>query len=625
MSKIEELIQQYCPDGVEYKDLKNVTTAVNIGINPRKFFKLNPNDSIGFYVTVRELNGLLGVKQYEKTDLINQEAIDIIQSRANIEVGDILFSNTGTVGKLALVIDEPLNWGVNEGIYVIKPIKGKLESRFLYYYLDSNQANKEYSSKFTGSTLKHVTQQALLSLQVPVPPMEVQREIVHILDSFTFYTSELSAELSARREQYNYYRDKLLTFKTEVEWKKFGDIASIVRGASPRPISNYTTDDQNGIPWIKIGDTKPDSKYIDHTEERITSEGAKKSRMVHKGDFVLSNSMSFGRPYILKIDGCIHDGWLSISSFDNSFYPDFLYHLLNASYIQHEMAQRASSGTVKNLNADIVKALVLPVPSLKTQERIVRVLDNFDTICADLNIGLPAEIEARQKQYEYYRDLLLTFDNKAITMPTDRQTDRQNIIRLFQYVFGYAEITLSEVGKVSMCKRIMKSETTPEGDVPFYKIGTFGGKANAYISNNLYQNYKEIYSYPNKGDILISAAGTIGRTVRYDGEPAYYQDSNIVWLSNDEHLVLNDYLYYVYQLQPWYVSSGGTIARIYNENIEKARIKIPPLSRQRQIVEQLDAFTQIKESITEGLPAEIESRQKQYEYYRDKLLDFKRL
>ena len=117
-------------------------------------------------------------------------------------------------------------------------------------------------------------------------------------------------------------------------------------------------------------------------------------------------------------------------------------------------------------------------------------------------------------------------------------------------MFGWVEVELRDIGKVSMCKRIMKAETSSDGDVPFYKIGTFGKEADAYISREKFEKYRKLYSFPQKGDILISAAGTIGRTVIYDGEDAYYQDSNIVWLANDESIVLNKYLYYCYQLQP---------------------------------------------------------------------------
>jgi len=173
-----------------------------------------------------------------------------------------------------------------------------------------------------------------------------------------------------------------------------------------------------------------------------------------------------------------------------------------------------------------------------------------------------------------------------------------------------------------MCKRIMKAETSATGDVPFFKIGTFGKKPDAFISAKKFEEHKTAYPFPKKGDVLISAAGTIGRTMTYDGMPAYFQDSNIVWLDNDESIVLNAYLYYCYQLQPWAVSSGGTIARLYNDNISKAVIAVPPIEQQRKIVAILDRFDTLCESLTDGIPAEIEARNNQYEYYRDKLLSF---
>ena len=206
---------------------------------------------------------------------------------------------------------------------------------------------------------------------------------------------------------------------------------------------------------------------------------------------------------------------------------------------------------------------------------------------------------------------------------TDRQTDRQTgLIRLLQYVYGFAFVRLGDIGKVSMCKRIMKADTTNEGDIPFYKIGTFGKKADAFIKKDKYEEYKAKYSYPKKGDVLISAAGTIGRSVIYDGKPAYYQDSNIVWLEHDETMALNKYLFYIYQTNPWRISAGGTISRLYNDNITSTVIPLPTLDKQKEIVAILDKFDNLCNDISKGLPAEIEHRQKQYEYYRDKLLTF---
>lgn len=187
-------------------------------------------------------------------------------------------------------------------------------------------------------------------------------------------------------------------------------MAKIVRGASPRPISKFITESDQGVPWIKIGDVEKDSKYITKTKERISQTGSEKSRLVHKGDFIMSNSMSFGRPYILNIDGCIHDGWLSMNSFDDICLPDYLYHYLLTNTMQYMMRKNASNGTVQNLNADIVRQLIIILPPLSIQSQIVSILDTHDTLTNSLSEGLPKEIELRQKQYEYWREQLFNFD-----------------------------------------------------------------------------------------------------------------------------------------------------------------------------------------------------------------------
>ncbi|EIE2751427.1 restriction endonuclease subunit S, partial [Salmonella enterica] len=195
----------------------------------------------------------------------------------------------------------------------------------------------------------------------------------------------------------------------EVEWVALGDVAKIQRGASPRPIAKYMTEESNGIPWIKIGDTSPGNKYINKTLQKVTVEGAKKSRILNPGDFVISNSMSFGRPYILRITGAIHDGWASISGFGERLNPDYLYHYLSSKNVQNYWESKINSGSVSNLNADIIKTLPVPLPDKHQQERISVLLDKFDTLGNSVSEGLPREIELRRKQYEYYRDLLLSF------------------------------------------------------------------------------------------------------------------------------------------------------------------------------------------------------------------------
>ena len=182
---------------------------------------------------------------------------------------------------------------------------------------------------------------------------------------------------------------------------------------------------------------------------------------------------------------------------------------------------------------------------------------------------------------------------------------------------------MSEIGEICMCKRIMKNETNNISGIPFYKIGTFGKTADAYISRELYEYYKNRFSFPIKGEILISASGTIGRAVVYDGKDAYFQDSNIVWIHNDETKILNKFLYYYYQIVEWNIE-GGTIKRLYNANLAKTKIAVPSISEQKIIVNILEKFETLISDLSQGLPAEIVAVQEQYEYYRDKLLSFPR-
>lgn len=162
---------------------------------------------------------------------------------------------------------------------------------------------------------------------------------------------------------------------------------------------------------------------------------------------------------------------------------------------------------------------------------------------------------------------------------------------------GWERVKLGDIGKICMCKRIMKHETNQEQGIPFYKIGTFGGKADSYITQELYEEYKAKYPHPRKGEILISAAGTIGKTIIYDGKPAYFQDSNIVWIDNNEKLALNIFIYYYCQNIDWMVNStsGGTIQRLYNDDLRAIQIPLPPLESQEQII---NAISKIEEKIS---------------------------
>ena len=161
------------------------------------------------------------------------------------------------------------------------------------------------------------------------------------------------------------------------EWVRFKSICEIARGGSPRPIKQFLTESSDGINWIKIGDTNKGCKYINQTNEKIIPEGVSKSRMVHKGDFLLTNSMSFGRPYILNIDGCIHDGWLVLSGYSCYYDKDFLFYMLSSRFAYFQFCDIVSGAVVKNLNVDKVSAALFPLPSLKEQKRIVTKIEEL--------------------------------------------------------------------------------------------------------------------------------------------------------------------------------------------------------------------------------------------------------
>lgn len=167
-----------------------------------------------------------------------------------------------------------------------------------------------------------------------------------------------------------------------MSWDKveLGKIFEIARGGSPRPIQNYITDDPSGVNWIMIGDVGEGEKYITKTNKKIKASGVKRSRKVYPGDFLLTNSMSFGRPYILKIDGCIHDGWLVLSPDKKKVDQDFFYYLLGSELVYNEFKMKAAGAVVKNLNINLVKSVEVPLPPIEEQRRIAEILDKAESV-----------------------------------------------------------------------------------------------------------------------------------------------------------------------------------------------------------------------------------------------------
>ena len=618
MSKLDELLRELCPDGVEYKRFDEVCT-LNARIGWQRLTKAE-------YMSKGDYLLITGTDFTETHEIDYSTCVYVTEERykqdlkIQLKNGDILITKDGTLGKVAQVKGLEMPATLNGGVFVVRCKDGSLENRFILHYLLSNHFQSVVEQQKTGSTISHLTQTLFSRLMIPIPPLEIQREIVRILDNFTNLTSELTSELTARGIQYSYYRNKLLTFHANTKIVQLADIADIGTGSSN---TNEAVEDGKYPFFVRSQEPlrKNDYEY-DETAIITAGDGVGVGKVYHyiEGKYALHQ-----RAYRIHIN-------------TPEVMSKYYFHYMKAKflpYIQKTMFQ----GSVASIRRPMLNAFPVPVPPLDVQKRIVNVLDNFEKICSDLNIGLPAEIEARQKQYEYYRDKLLTFAENGNTILSRAEQSRAEqsraeqsraeqsraLIKLMQYVFGYVRISLGDIGSICMCKRILKSQTNTVSGVPFYKIGTFGKKADAYISQETFNEYRSKYNFPKKGDVLISAAGTIGRTVVYDGKPAYFQDSNIVWIDNDESIVLNSYLCYCYELKPWKASEGGTIPRLYNDNIAKAVIAVPPVEEQKRIVSILDRFDAICNDLTSGLPAEIEARQKQYEYYRDKLLSFKEL
>ena len=202
------------------------------------------------------------------------------------------------------------------------------------------------------------------------------------------------------------------------EVKRLGDNVDILRGGSPRPIENYLTTKADGINWIKIGDVRPNDKYIRKTEEKIIPEGKSRSREVKKGDLILSNSMSFGRPYILAIDGCIHDGWLTIQNYSESFDKEFLYYLLGSDEVFKQYVQMASGSSVQNLNKEKVADLQLKVPPFVEQQRIAKALSDIDAL-----ISTTEKLLQKKKNIKQGTMQNLLTGKKRLPGFGDKQTD----------------------------------------------------------------------------------------------------------------------------------------------------------------------------------------------------------
>ncbi|MCW6654612.1 restriction endonuclease subunit S [Aerococcaceae bacterium NML201296] len=403
MNKIEELIQQLCPNGVEYKELGEIFEN-RTGFTPsKKTSEYWENGTISWY-TIDDIrkNGRLLSSAIQKVNIPTGKTI--------FPRNSIILSTIATIGEHALVQEEFL---VNQQ-FIAFSLKSEMERsfdvKFLYYYFFKIGEYCRINTR--AGSVPTVNMSKFYRIPIPVPPLEIQKEIVKILDKFTKYVTELTSELTFRKQQYSYYRDKLLSFEdsdVKVEWKTLGEIFEIVdyRGKTPAKVEKgiFLVTAKN----VRKGfiDYNSSQEYISHESyDEVMRRGKPKI-----GDILITTEAPCGNVALVdREDIALAQRIIKYSPATSNIKTAFYKHYLLGSEFQKLLMRHTTGGTVKGIKGSKLHQLRVPLPPLHIQEKIVEVLDNFDKVCNDLNIGLPKEIEQRQQQYEYYRDLLLTFD-----------------------------------------------------------------------------------------------------------------------------------------------------------------------------------------------------------------------
>ncbi len=396
MGKIDELIQQYCPDGVEFRKIKDVYTRIKgTPITATKMKEIaNPKGSVRVFAggkTVIDANE----EDIPNANITRVPAV-LVQSRGVIDV---------------VYYEQPFTFKNEMWAYTTK---NKTSVKYLYYVMKSNVQTFRDAASGMGA-LPQISLGTTEDFEIPLPPLLVQEEIVNILDRFAEYTAELQAELQARQQQYQYYRDTLLSFdgREDVQWMKLGDVASIKTGR------RFVRTDirESGVPCFHYGDIY--TYYgltATTTKGYLDAELASKLRFAQPNDVVVvcagENDMDIGVGVAWLGDepAVVHDACCILHHNQN---PRYISHFLRTHNYHLQMKRYVKNGKISSLPSSGLAEALIPIPSLEEQEKIATILDRFDTLVNDLTQGLPAEIEARQKQYEYYRDKLLTFKRKA--------------------------------------------------------------------------------------------------------------------------------------------------------------------------------------------------------------------
>lgn len=342
----------------------------------------------------------------------------------------------------------------------------------------------------------------------------------------------------------------------EDEWinQSLGKTVEIIMGQSPDS-KNYTDDPNDHILVQGNADMKNGRVFPRVWTTQVT-------KLAEKGDLILSVRAPVGDIGKTDYNVVLGRGVAAIKG------NEFLFQLLTKMKQSHYWSKLSTGSTFESINSNDIKSAEIYLPSVEEQSAIGSLFLSLDDLLAS------------------YKDNLANYQSLKATMlskmfPKAGQTVPE--IRLDGFEGEWEEKKLGSLGSVAMNKRIFKDETSDYGDIPFYKIGTFGGTADSFITKEKFKEYKEKYPYPEIGDILISASGSIGRTVVYNGEDAYYQDSNIVWLKHDQQLD-NSYLKQYYGIIKWSGIEGTTIKRLYNKNILETNIFLPPsVAEQRAI------------------------------------------
>ena len=305
---------------------------------------------------------------------IPKELHEQLYAKLSPKRGDILLAKNGTTG-VAAVVDSDEIFDIYVSLALLRPKSG-VNVSYLCSALNSEDLKRQFNSSLKGIGVPNLHLREIKKARIIFPPIDIQNKISSItkqIDKSKFLLQQILEKLELLK------KSRFIEMFGQCNKEELiGNVVSICRGASPRPISEYITKDSEGINWIKIGDVSDDSLYITSAEEKITKEGASKSRLVHKGDFILSNSMSFGRPYILGIDGCVHDGWLILSKFSETFNEIFLYYALKSDYVQNQFRMKVNGATVKNLNSDLVKNTKIKVPPIEKQMEFSNFIEQID-------------------------------------------------------------------------------------------------------------------------------------------------------------------------------------------------------------------------------------------------------